>query len=151
MEETMPLSINDRLAAALQTAARIRTAPQTAAATTTQAQTEIKETPKVATQQEQELEEAAKSREAFAAKIKENPFYQAFEENSQLTQEEQINLLANALDPKQHTKEELEKSYELAEEYFTHLQSDELQRILEGVTRNVQELKDQEKIENRKA
>lgn len=83
-----PASPRDRLAASLAAAGRIHTSPNSATATQAQARAETQQVTEVETRREHELEAAAQSREAAAAAIKQNPFYQAFEANAQLTQEE---------------------------------------------------------------
>jgi hypothetical protein len=110
----------------------------------TAAKTQVKATPKVEAKQEDEIQVA--DRTAVELKITENLFYKALTD-TQTTQEEKISQIANALDPKQQTMEQLHENYQLFQQYYTYLQSEELEEALENIRRLMKELQGNTKIE----
>lgn len=119
-------------------------------ATATRAATALKVQDKVATKIRVEEEQEIKIADTTAVelKMKDNLFYQAFETRAaETTQEEKILALANALDPKQQTMEQLRENYRLFQEYYTFIQSEELDQVLANVSRLIAELQGRSKVE----
>jgi K+/H+ antiporter YhaU regulatory subunit KhtT len=133
-------SAADRIAAA---AARARGA---GTATKTQAKAQGKE--KVAVHHEEEAMPVVDIKEmaALELKIKDNFFHKTLTD-TQLSQEEKISAIANALDPKQQSMEKVRENYQAFQEYYTYTQSEELDEALENVVRLIEEIKGNTKVE----
>ncbi|GLS23014.1 hypothetical protein GCM10007874_60340 [Labrys miyagiensis] len=78
--------------------------------------------------------------------IKNNPFYKALSD-TQTTQDEKIAEISRALDASQQTSEQLQQNFQLFQQYYTYIQSEEMDESLENVRRLIAQLQDNSKVE----
>lgn len=137
-------SLTERLAAA---EARAHSLLGNTRATATQ----VAQKAKVRAAHQEEIEEAVEEKKAQAteADIKNNPFYQIFN-NTALSQEDQIAEMANALDPKLLPMDKINENYRLFQEFFNKVQEEDTRKILADVKDLIEQLKDSGKIETLK-
>lgn len=104
--------------------------------------TQAKEQTQVKVKQEVEIAQQA----ADDLKIKENPFYKALTD-PQATQEDKIGQIASALNPKELPMDKVEANLRAFQEYYTYIQSEELEEAVSNIQRLMDELKNNSKIE----
>jgi hypothetical protein len=128
-------SLAERLAA---TAARANSA------TASQPQQVKAEEKKAVHQQVEEVDISEKTAESLD--IKNNPFYKMLSD-TQTTQDEKIAEISRALDASQQTSEQLQRNFQLFQQYYTYIQSEEMDESLENVRRLIAQLQDNSKVE----
>ncbi|MGB9152623.1 MAG: hypothetical protein WCD70_06000 [Alphaproteobacteria bacterium] len=151
VESTQKRSVEEIMAAARKKAtsfvsgstASDADAPAYAAA---KAKEQVKATPKVATQTEEQEEVSVSQSAATQLHIKENQFYQIVAD-TQTSQEDKMQQIADAFDPKKQTMEKLRENYKAFQEYYSYIQSENLDAAVQGVERMIKDLEENKNIE----
>ena len=120
------------------------TAARANSATASQPQQVKAEEKKTVHQQVEEVDISEKTAESLD--IKNNPFYKMLSD-TQTTQDEKIAEISRALDASQQTSEQLQRNFQLFQQYYTYIQSEEMDESLENVRRLIAQLQDNSKVE----
>lgn len=120
------------------------TAARANSATASQSQQVKAEEKKTVQQQVEEVDISEKTAESLD--IKNNPFYKTLSD-TQTTQDEKIAEISRALDASQQTSEQLQQNFQLFQQYYTYIQSEEMDESLENVRRLIAQLQDNSKVE----
>jgi hypothetical protein len=134
MNDTAHVTLNDRLRAAAARASRYDGGD--AAATQQKAAVQAKAAAKVDIVEQTGIE----------LKIKDNPFYKAMTD-PQATQDDKIQQVADALDVKKQPIEKAQENFKAFQEYYTYLQSQDLDEEIENIKRLIRELQGNSKVE----